>query len=342
MPSLFDQGFVVRYPAWHGLATVLQDFPGREEAMRLAGHDFEIIEGEVYTTDTSTPAEILGVPVISQLAPGYKALIKKQLRAPEDCDETNGKLLAIVRSTYGTVQNPTPWDIIDALVARPNVNYETGATLDDGAHCFVTAWVDEPVEIPGDPSPIYPYIAVNWRHDGLGAIKAIRTKVREVCANTVALAEAEASRTGMEFTFRHTRNVMDRIADAKMVLAGIGDSQTRFAELANELAELAINDNQRVAFVNQFIPTPPESLISERVRKNVAEARAKVTGLILTSPTVPDAHRDTGWGMFLAGTEYLDHLRGYRNTNTYLNRTLLTHETLKDALLPLIRECATL
>ena len=47
MPALFDQGFFVREPAWHGLGVVLQDYPGREEAMRLAGHDWDVLESEV-------------------------------------------------------------------------------------------------------------------------------------------------------------------------------------------------------------------------------------------------------------------------------------------------------
>jgi phage/plasmid-like protein (TIGR03299 family) len=350
MTALFEQGFFVRKPAWHQMGTVLDHYPGREEAMRLAGHDFEIEEvkvaqigdeigigGVLQNTNTIL---LDGRHYEAHRVPGYKALVIKQMRAPEDRDPRHGSTIGIVRESFGTVQNAVCWDIVDALVQGPNVNYETGATLDGGAQCFVTAWVDEPVEIKGDDSPIYPYLAVNWRHDGLGAIKAIRTSIREVCANTVAMAETEAERTGFEYTFRHTRNVHDRIADAKMVLAGMGDVMSAFSEIANELAELAISDAQREDFIARFIPTPPETLISERVQGNIEAARLTVRNLILSSPTVPDAHRDTGYGLLMAGTEYLDHLRGYRNTNTYVGRTLLRQEPLKAKLLPMIREVA--
>lgn len=44
MPAAFNEGFFVRRPAWHKLGTVLQEFPGRREAMRLAGHLFRVEE----------------------------------------------------------------------------------------------------------------------------------------------------------------------------------------------------------------------------------------------------------------------------------------------------------
>ena len=37
MPAYFEQGFSVREPMWHGLGTILDEYPGREQAMRAAG-----------------------------------------------------------------------------------------------------------------------------------------------------------------------------------------------------------------------------------------------------------------------------------------------------------------
>ena len=57
-------------------------------------------------------------------------------------------------------------------------------------------------------------------------------------------------------------------------------------------------------------------------------ARAKVRA-IFDGPTIPEAHRNTAYGLVQAGIEYLDHLRSYRNSDTYLGRTLLRDEPLK-------------
>jgi hypothetical protein len=47
MAHQFETGFFVREPAWHKLGTVLQEYPGRDEAMRLAGHGFHVSEHRV-------------------------------------------------------------------------------------------------------------------------------------------------------------------------------------------------------------------------------------------------------------------------------------------------------
>jgi phage/plasmid-like protein (TIGR03299 family) len=348
MSALFESGFFVRKPAWHGLGVVLQEFPGREEAMRLAGHDFTVMEVDVgcegkdiYDPSTfdGNMVRVDGVWKSYDTAPGKKGLYVNQMKDGV-AGPLHGNQLALVNRSLGLVQNEVCWDILEAIVDSPNVHYETGGTLEGGASCFATAWLDEPIEIDGDDSPMYPFAAVNWRHDGLGAIKALGTTVREVCANTVAMAESEAEKSGRLFTFRHTKNVKDRIADAKLAIRGISEAHMEFAELANELARITFTEAQREEFVQEFIPTPPESLISKRVQTNIDEARGKVRGLLLSSPTIPDAHRLTGWGMYNAGVEYLDHLRGYRNSNTYVGRTLLRPEPLKAKLLPMIERIA--
>ncbi len=46
MGLLPEQSFTVREPAWWDQAGKfdVQEYPGREEAMRLAGHDWDVIE----------------------------------------------------------------------------------------------------------------------------------------------------------------------------------------------------------------------------------------------------------------------------------------------------------
>ena len=55
MSHYHEESFTVRKPAWHGLATVLDDYPGREEAMKLFTG-----QAESTATVTSNRAYILG------------------------------------------------------------------------------------------------------------------------------------------------------------------------------------------------------------------------------------------------------------------------------------------
>ena len=68
--------------------------------------------------------------------------------------------------------------------------------------------------------------------------QARRTSVRPVCWNTISLGEAEARRSGRNFTFRHTKNVLARIEEASASSPGAREETAAFVELANELARM--------------------------------------------------------------------------------------------------------
>lgn len=323
MPAYFEQGFMVRQPAWHGLGVVLDDYPGREEGMRLAGHDFEVVEHEIAVVhrfdDVPDP--------LYAAAKGWKALVKS----------TDGTLLNVSRESYGVVQNSVGWDIVDAIIGE-GAKYETGLTLKGGAVCCVLAWLDEPVTIPGDDSPLLPFLNVSWSHDGSSAITARSTSVRVVCWNTQSLAEAEGRRLETDFTFRHSKKVMERIEDAKMAIHGLRTQHEEFVALAEELAKQPVTTQQREYFIQDLVPMPPvRAAVSDRVVKNVDEARAAIRALF-DGPTIPEPHRFTAYGLHLAGVEYLDHLRGWRNQETYFGRAMLRREPAKAKLATIIRE----
>lgn len=336
MPAYFDTGFMVREPAWHGLGVVLDDYPGREEAMRLAGHDFTVVERDV---GLLAPAEAIEAgfegPMASQIE-GWKALVKEVAPELRHEDPTNGQVLHVAKSSYGVVQNETAWDIVDALVGE-GAKYETGITMKDGAVLSVLAWLPEPSVVPGDDSETLPWVNVSWSHDGSSAITARATSIRTVCWNTQSASEAQGKKLGTDYTFRHTKKVMDRIEDAKLALQGVRDSHEVYMELARELADTPVTADQRELFVTNFIPMPPEALISDRVRGNVDEARREVRSLF-KGESIPEAHEYTAYGLHLAGVEYLDHLRGARSPETKFGRSLLRDEPAKAKLGKLIRE----
>lgn len=323
MPAYYDQGFAVREASWHRQETLLDHFPTREEGMALAGHDFEMIERPVYVGEE--PGSILDLDTRKRLD-GWKAITRAD----------NGAVLHVTKDSYTIIPNSVGWDIAEALGGE-GARFETGMTLKDGAVCLVCVWLDEPVFIAGDDSATLPYGIVRWTHDGSGSLVCRSTSVRVVCSNTDEASAFEARKRGTEFSFRHTKNAMERIEDAKMAIRGIRTAHEEYVELANELATIGITAEQRERFVVEFLPMPPESLVSERVRTNVEEGRTLVRNLF-NGPTIPEAHKLTAYGLRLAGVEYLDHLRGYRNADTYVGRQLLRTEPAKAKLATLINE----
>jgi phage/plasmid-like protein (TIGR03299 family) len=320
--------------------------------MRLAGHDFEVKE---HWTFTGPEIEYTGkwtrehghtgdrVPVkFSQLQEcirgeaGFKSLVRS------DTGRAFGPTLNVASNSYGVIQNSVGWDVVDSIIGE-GAKYETAGVLKGGEICWVLAWLDEPVTIPGDDSIILPYLNTTWYHNGTGALTARSTSVRVVCWNTQAAAESEGRRLKTDFIFRHTKNVMGRIEEAKKAISGLRDEHVKYVSLAEDYAKCKVTVEQRDEFVNRFIGYEEKPEISPRVQKNIQKARDAVTGILL-GPTVPEAHKFTAYGLHLAGTEYIDHLRGTRAKEpraaleSKFKRSILRNEPQKAALHSLIKE----
>jgi phage/plasmid-like protein (TIGR03299 family) len=325
-----DQMYSVRLAPWHmGMGTnvvMLDTAPdSRPERMACAGHDFIVEQFPIYrdsrigfTGDGEQYTHIDGWNMLAR-------------------DDT-GDVLHVAKDTYQIVQNDVGHEIFEALSDGASLDDGTGGTVKNGALCYLSARVDEEYKVNGDNSVICPYIVVTWTHDGTGAFQSRATSVRPVCWNTISAGEMQAKSTGRNFTFRHTKNILERIEDAKLVIAGARQDTLKFIELGNELAAIAINNQVREQFIEWFIPMPESKfVISDRVIDNILDARVNLRN-IFNSPTIPDEHRYTAYGLMQAGIEYLDHIRTYRNHSTYLGRTLLRDEPMKKKLVPMIRE----
>lgn len=314
-----DQMYSVRQAPWHmGMGTnvlILDTDPEtRMDRMTAAGHNWFVIEGNIYDDEY-------------QQIEGWNQLRRSDTR----------EVLNICADSYEVVQNIVGHELFEALTHGAKLSDGTGGTCRGGKVCYLTAQVDEDYWVKGDPSPHFPRIGTIWAHDKSFGIQAFNNTVRIVCMNTLRLAELQSKRAGRNFTFKHTANILERIDEAKMVISGARDETKLLIEQCNELGLIPVSEWQKEQFVLDFIPMPPIRLISDRVKKNIEEARAKVSSLFY-SDTIPPEHRNTGYGLLQVGIEYLDHIRGYRDSDTYLGRTLLKEEPLKKRLVPLIKE----
>src|SRR5262249_10495 len=93
----------------------------------------------------------------------------------------------------------------------------------------------------------------------------------------------------------------------------------RYQDLAHELLAILVSPRQRELFVTEFIPMPPVGLVTDRVARNVEEARQALR-LIFESKTTEQV-AGTAYGLMQAAGEYLDHVRTARSWETRLNRT---------------------
>jgi phage/plasmid-like protein (TIGR03299 family) len=322
MPHEFVMGFFSNNePAWHGLGRVLPDgaWPGRAEAMRLAGHDWRVVEHDVSSNigGVSTPLA------------GWKGLFRSD----------TGEVLSVVKKTYGVIQNEVPYDLLEA-VASEGVKWHCGMTLLNGK-CVVVGYLPAEWTAPGDNSPTLPFLTALWSHDGTTALQIVRTAIRVVCANTRAMAISEAAKTGLQLTIRHTSGWREYVERARDILRRTHAEFAEYQALATELTKLALDEGKVEAFLNSFLPMPDLTQVqySERVKNNVERARDSVRA-ILAGPTIADAHRRTGYGVWQAGLEYLQHRRPTRRPHSKLNRSILSEERVATNLHRLVMEVA--
>ena len=157
-----------------------------------------------------------------------------------------------------------------------------------------------------------------------------------MCANTFRAAELEGERTGTTFSFIHKSSWRNRIDEARAAVTGARREMRRYSELAAELLAIQVTPKQRELFVTEFIPMPPQGLVTDRVARNVEEARKAVR--LLFDSTTNEQIAGTAYGLIQAAGEYLDHVRTARSWETRLNRTLIRPEPLKHKALTLVRE----
>lgn len=335
MPAEYVEGFTVREASWHGLETVLRNYPvmadlwsgdPERDPYILAGHDFDLEEVDLFMRlERDVPG--VGKVVTFPRLDAFRAMRNSK----------TGTVFQVAKDSYVGIPNNVGWEMAEAILKDPNARVSTGGVLKDGAVCFLLVELDEPFIIPGDDSPTKPYLNVHWYHDGSGALRGFRTAIRTVCANTLDLGWASAQEENVSFSIRHTRNAADRVEEVKLALSGLRSSTQEYIDMASDLAAVQVTAEQRELFVRTFIPEPVGDVVSETVRENIARDRKKVRDLF-EGPTIPDAHRDTAYGLVQAGVEYLDWLRGYRNSDTLFGRQLLRTEPLKRKLVPMVRE----
>ena len=282
MPANVESMFSVRQMPWHREGTILADYPGSwAEARTLAGLDWDPVTTEVYAfTGVTADGTDHYEPV-----KGWKAIARSD----------TGAVLSLNKDSYTVIDHGEMGEIVEAVLAQPNVKWETAGVLDGGRSVWCLALLDEPITLPGDDSTTLPYLAITNRHDGTAACALRATAVRIVCANTFRAAELEGERTGATFSFIHKSSWRDRIEEARVAVTGARPRCAATAIWPAELLAIRISPAQRELFITEFIPKPPEGLITDRVARNVDEARKALRLLFDSPPTSRSPEPPTAW-----------------------------------------------
>ena len=231
--------FYTREKPWHGIGRMVRQAPDSEEALSLAGLDWNVIQEPVYTMH-------------GDVVKGYRANIR-------DCDR---KILGVVTDRYKVVQNRDAFAFTDELLGS-GVRYETAGSLQEGRRVWLLARMPREYIIGGEQ--ISPYLVFSNAHDGSGAVKVAVTPIRVVCNNTLNLALKTAKRS---WSMIHTGDISEKMQEAKDTLFLAEKYMEELGKEIDRLKQIRVTDAQVREYIEILLP----------LEKNATEIQKKNTG----------------------------------------------------------------
>ena len=285
MAALVETMYSTREKPWHGLGTVVREAPTSENALRLAGIDWNVVQEPIYTP-------------FREKIEGFKANVR----------DTDRKVLGVVSDRYKVVQNVEAFSFTDELLGH-GVRYETAGSLSGGRRVWLLARLPREYIIAGER--ISPYLVFSNTHDGSGSVKVAVTPVRVVCNNTLNLALETAQRS---FSMVHTGNISDKITEARDTLFKAESYMDRLGAEFEQLHQQKVTDAEVQKYIELLIPL--ESNATRTQEKNVNRLRENLAMRYYDAPDLQTVGKNA-YRFINAVSDFATHAEPLRRTANY-------------------------
>ena len=281
MSANVENMFSVREKPWHGLGTIIQDAVCSQEAIRLAGLDWEVKQEPVLYNGKAT---------------GHQFNVRSS-------DQT---VLGVVGGRYKPVQNASAFAFTDELIGG-DVRYETAGSLSNGKRVWMLAKMPDTTILD---DVVEPFLCLTNSHDGFGSMKVCMTPVRVVCQNTLNMALNGAKRT---WNVRHSGNIENKLAEAQHTLGLAQKYMDNFAKEAEELYKIKVAPEDFKKLTNELFP------ITDEMSRRKEESQYLLQCQLKEAWDMDDLGniRGTGWGFINAISDMTTHRPPARKTDNY-------------------------
>jgi phage/plasmid-like protein (TIGR03299 family) len=276
-----------RHAPWHGLGVRVMEAPTSEDALHLAGLDWNVEQTESFIM-------VNGVNVPTGNIVNYR--------------DTDNKILGTVSTRYKPVQNREAFEFTDELIGTGDVRYDTAGSLDGGRIVWLLAQMPE-TSILGDT--VEPYLLFANSHDGSSAVRCTVTNVRVVCQNTLNFALEGAKRS---FSFMHKGDIKSKLEEARKTIQNANLYNEALNHEAERLATKRFSREQVQALMDTLFPIDKDDYSKiqlehlERMRSNFIK--------MMNADDLQN-FKGTGWGLLNAASDYAYHARPIRMSETY-------------------------
>lgn len=281
MSANVETMFSVREKPWHGLGTIIQEAVCSEDALRLAGLDWEVKQEPVMYNGKDT---------------GYQFNVRS----------SDQSVLGVVGGRYKPVQNASAFAFTDELIGG-DVRYETAGSLASGKRVWMLAKMPD-TKVLDDV--VEPFLCLTNSHDGFGSMKVCMTPVRVVCQNTLNMALNNAKRT---WNVRHSGNIEHKLAEAQHTLGLAHDYMDAFAKEAEELYKIKVAPKDFKELTETLFP------MTDDMSRRKEESQYLLRCQLKNAWDMDDLGniRGTGWGFMNAISDMATHRPPARKTENY-------------------------
>lgn len=254
-----------------------------KEIILQAGLDYEVIKEPIYTGS-------------GEMIPGQ--FVTRQKNEPV--------FFGTVGSRYEIIQNADAFAFVDDMLPDGLVFEKAGQT--EGGMVYIIASLDN-YDIFGDK--MKPYIIFQNSHNGSIPMKAALTTLRMVCQNQFTVAFKHASNV---VKVRHTANANQRMAEAQRIMNEAITYRSGVARLAEELHSIKLSPISANRIAAELFPyTENDSKL--RVER-AEESRSALLSIYRYDDDLAN-HRNTGWGMLNAYSDFVTHSEPSRLTKNW-------------------------
>lgn len=273
--------FYNREVPWHGLGVRVEGAQSAEQAIVLAGLNYEV--------------EQRPIMVDGMMIDGYKANVKAN----------DGICVGVVSDRYKPLQNKEAFDFMDSLLGK-DVKYETAGALQNFKKVWMLACLEGRKVLDDE---VIPYMVLSNSFDGKGSIKVAMTPVRVVCQNTLNMALGGANRM---YSTKHVGDMEEKKHTAQMVLGFSRKYMEAFSKEAENLALIHVTKQEYCKFLDSLFPIDEDA--SDRQKVNNDVLREGVTHAYNMKDL--GNHRGTAWGILNAVSDAITHMTPQRKTAT--------------------------
>lgn len=316
--------FSVKEKAWHGLGTIVENYPTSAEAIKYAGLDYDVIKTPIYThapklvTDTFDISNLLENKPIELDVPDCYATMRTD----------NNTVFGVVGKDYHVVQNREAFDFFDSIVGGGDgILYETAGALGNGERIFITAKLPDYIRVGNGDDVTEKYIFLTTSHDGSGSITAAFTPIRIVCQNTL---NASLRTMTNVVRIKHTSGAKQRIENAHKIM-GLADKLSNQLEgIFNNWTDIRVTDHEVRKLIQLALCPNKETL--ELIKKGAEDefstmfkntVNSAFAYAMINETQQMNTTKGTLFGAYNAVTGYYQNVRNYKDDEAKLQSIVL-------------------